>query len=254
MYRKHIVAFMDILGFKQLITNAEQGIDDAMLIINKLTNSIEMVMEENRFLSDISYRIFSDCICISYDISNVSKERIVCNIQSFLEQIICIQAQLVLEGIFLRGAICIDNHFENENIIFSQALVKAYELESTKALYPRILVDDSVIEYLKKNNIGNSSLSFEFYGKITRDLDGLNFIDYLDYCSVLGIEYCEDEFLKNHKELIESRLRNESDLNVLQKYLWLTRYHNFKVKEEDLSKKYKIGEDFFLFFNKDVFI
>ena len=54
-------------------------------------------------------------------------------------------------GIAVRGGISFGSDYSDETIIFSYALVKAYLLESKKAIYPRIVIDNDLIDIVKKN-------------------------------------------------------------------------------------------------------
>ena len=47
--------------------------------------------------------------------------------------------------LYLRGGVSIGFHYEDDNIIFSDGLIKAYYLESKKSIYPRIILDEDLI-------------------------------------------------------------------------------------------------------------
>jgi hypothetical protein len=136
-YTEHIVAFIDILGFSKLIENASTDNDLAKLTINHLIGAIESNIIGNVDLriydgdeSDprINYKIFSDCICISYKLEGLSDEVRNHMIYSFFQKLMFIQAELVRHSIFIRGGITIDKHYQNQSIIFSQALVNSYNM------------------------------------------------------------------------------------------------------------------------------
>jgi hypothetical protein len=49
------------------------------------------------------------------------------------------------QGLFVRGGVAYSQHFQNNNMTYSHAVAKAYELESTLAEYPRIVIDGNII-------------------------------------------------------------------------------------------------------------
>jgi hypothetical protein len=48
-------------------------------------------------------------------------------------------------GLYVRGGIAFSRHFESSRLTYSHALARAYELESTLASYPRIVIDENII-------------------------------------------------------------------------------------------------------------
>jgi len=122
----------------------------------------------------------------------------------------------------MRGGLTNGLHFESDNIIFSKGLVKAYDLEKN-ATYPRIIIDYTIIE----------SLKYEDKSFLMRAPDGNYFIDYLDYITTIRI-HPEDvhTFMMQHKMAIIKQVKaNLENNSVLDKYKWLTEYHNLKIND-----------------------
>ncbi len=258
-YKEQIVCFIDILGFSELIKKAQEDDNFAIETIKNLSSNIQEKVIKNIDPkiewnddegSDLQYRIFSDCICISYDISKFDADIKSKMIYFFLQTILYIQSDLVKEDIFIRGAISIDKHFQNEDIIFSAALVNAYNSESKNAIYPRIVLEESVIQYIKHYEDEQSITYFNTF--IKRDPDNIIFMDYLSYTVQLGLEEEHENNFELHKIILENRLKLETEPKVLQKYLWVANYHNYKVKEYELNSKYKIEQNL-ISFSKEVF-
>lgn len=262
-YKKQLVAFIDILGFKELIEEASRNPSDALLIIGKLNNSITKAMESSHELnSDLQMseenkrykvKIFSDCICISYDCGFDDNEITSNSIFIFLLSLIYLQAELHLNKIFIRGGVSYDFHYSNESIIFSSALVNSYEIESKDAIYPRIVIDKSLIDYLK---IVEHEANFEILNEILKkDVDGLIFIDYLEIIGEMDEESDKEAFLVNHKGIIEEILSSSLKPKIREKYLWLAKYHNqkiVKIYKPEICYKYLISDNF-LCISSDVF-
>ncbi len=210
-YEEKCVAFLDILGFRELIyKNHDESIKIIATINETFRHALDILHKYSP--SDMfSTKLFSDCICLSCDLHNM---------QYLLYELSFLQYHFSINKMFLRGALTIGPHYENENIIFSAGLIKAYELEK-EAVYPRIIVDSVIVDRMS--------------GELDRDYlmqapDGFNFIDYLYI--VTEHEYAvEPELeLEAHKtsilEQINTHLKNPK---VLEKYKWLSDYHNQKA-------------------------
>jgi hypothetical protein len=238
-----IVAYLDILGFSDdLIDRAIESKEQADEIIKLLDDSLKIYSEKWIGASideeKIRGKLFSDCVCISFPLSESAPLRL------FLAIIGDIQRYLALNGIFIRGGVAIGKHFENERMIFSQGLVKAYKYESKAAIWPRIIVDFEVVELVGNELYPNFSIAC--------DSDEYHFIDYLDIGVLLGtnpdipksdtidncwvsrkflIERSRPIFIK-HKGIVERKLVElKEDLYIQNKYDWVRRYHNAKCKE-----------------------
>ena len=142
-----VVAFVDILGFKNKVRNNDSGIRMAMAYIWKFCHDAK---------KDFHIYSFSDCIYMVADESKLDK---------VLELIAVIQRSLFDTGIseikkgvvsdglsnnvyLLRGGITKGKVYscQEENILYGEAVNRAYELESEYAKYPGILLDRTLCE------------------------------------------------------------------------------------------------------------
>jgi hypothetical protein len=138
------------------------------------------------------------------------------------------QAALIKAGFFCRGAITVGPLYMDGSIVFGSALLDAYEAEVNLARDPRIILTPAAEKYVLSH--------VQYYSDprespqdayLSRDADGLPFVDYLK------IIYEEEgprplaAILKQHKHHIEERLRtHEREPRIWSKYLWCGRYHN----------------------------
>jgi hypothetical protein len=138
--------------------------------------------------------------------------------------------------ILLRGGISLgpaEVHPDNlsDELIFGPALVRSYELESTIAIFPRIVIDPEVIRraFSIKGSVFPTRL-------IALGEDGVYFVDYLKSCE----EFWQENIftfgglsLATHKAMIEGQLtklkKDGANESVIRKYLWLVNYHNSTV-------------------------
>lgn len=131
-------AFIDLLGYKDLIdddiSSGEHKLKD------KLTETFNSLNDVNE--ADISLKSISDSIFVSLNNDTLGFEY-------FLEILIKLQLSFLRNGLLIRGGITFDAHFENGKVTYSPALVNAYQLESNRAFFPRILIHEAVIEKLR---------------------------------------------------------------------------------------------------------
>lgn len=262
-YKQQIVAFIDILGYKEIVEKAEGDEQKAAEIIKQLQSSINNAVKRNLNSSlscnepldmDPKYRIFSDCICISSDcIAGTSANFRAQFVFHFILNLVYVQAELLLHNIFIRGGVVVGNHHISDEMIFSAALVKSYNLESKEAIYPRILIDNSVINILR--NSGHEADYGLLNALIKRDADGLVFLDYLEYVNEVDYpEYQTEEFFSRHKTALGERLVTDLPAKVKEKYLWAARYHNQKVEDYFESSKPELLIDRkYLRFSENIF-
>ena len=210
-----VIAFLDILGGKQLI---EQNADESLKLVYKsYTEAIKRykTMVDTKFVLP-KINIFSDNITVSFCIDDNFNNCFEC-IMSVILFCIIITAQFWANGLLIRGGITLGYCFSDDFMVWGKALVRAYEIESTIAIYTRIVIDpfaDDIFDFL--TNSKHKKL-------ICRDFDGLYFID---------IFYMQQhhEFLPFLENLIhdnEKRIDKLDDKNLKerQKLRWLQNYY-----------------------------
>lgn len=195
-------AFLDVLGYKELL---HQDIHMNRLDFkDKLDTSFQALEKLNA--AEYRYKSISDSIMLSCDQS-----------KNFIEFLLVIQnlyIEFLKNGLFLRGGISFDKHFENSTILYSMALTKAYELESTKAIYPRVIIDDNTIGVLENkgylDQLKDSNLIVKD-GKINQ-LHILN-----DSNWSLCYSYARSLYDANQTEV-------DGDAKIRQKHIWFQNY------------------------------
>lgn len=56
-------------------------------------------------------------------------------------------------GLFIRGGVAYSKHFQSGRITYSHSIARAYELESHLSIYPRIVVDENIVQMYKSSKI-----------------------------------------------------------------------------------------------------
>lgn len=152
-YEKRLVALIDVMGFKELLTNdalekLQQFYEDA----NEFLIAKGRLYEQTAATDDFKKLFVSDSIILSVKLNTDDDgkiERTEENFQiaaRFFAAISLLQFLMAFKtNIWMRGAISIGNLFidENRNILVGPAFVDAYFLEK-KADYPRVIIDPKV--------------------------------------------------------------------------------------------------------------
>lgn len=161
-YTYRFIAFIDILGFKDLVkrkdindilcllkTFQEVGLRYYKDIINKndpIKNNTQNTGDKqlNYVTNDRQVSIFSDLIVISY--SN-NRRNIGHTVFELIRDVSSLQSSLLFHGVLIRGGITYDRLYHKNQICFGDGLIRAYDLETKTAIYPRIIVDPEILKF-----------------------------------------------------------------------------------------------------------
>jgi hypothetical protein len=238
-YRLCAFAFLDILGFKNIVTEIGDDIQKAETFIRTLISLIE---GSEKTLSsfceaNVQYQIFSDSICIWINLDEDENftdkfsyqyiEKCYNAILALCMIVSSIQRRGIYEGLLFRGAISIGYHYHHRNVTFSQAMVAAYMAESKESIYPRVILmsfDDRFILTALLDSLVATGYATE---------DDWVYVDYLN--TVYGSSFMEqsiiEDFFNSHKDIIEKGLEKyKNDEKIFIKYQWLARYHNKRLR------------------------
>jgi len=209
---KHgVVAFIDVLGYSSIIDAASKypcilgELEESLVMAIKLTNIlgefIQNVEPSDRFIN----RQFSDSVIISYEYPEGSDRIDLACWMVFLASA-TYQYFMLRHGFYVRGGIASGFWYINDsnNIIFSKGLTKAYVLESTLAIYPRIIVEPGLIQTIKESDFAQKT----FPALLVEDWSGKMFINYFGLYDVYG--------------RYEDRLKNSPDMPNLVDILRFT--------------------------------
>lgn len=202
-YKARVVAYLDIINFEELllekdIENIKKIIDEVWFFTEETTDGIQRNVTQ-----------FYNCLVISFDINTTSE------VFYTLDDLQLLLQQLVQRGAFLCGAVTIDSIFHDENFVYGPGMVAAYlkgSREKNPSLYPRIVVDESVIkvgaEYHARHHDPEQEKEY-ITGILSKDHDGLFYIDYIQKAG--SFDSAEDEALYylNLKDQIEKLSKYE---------------------------------------------
>lgn len=149
-YHDRYCAFVDILGFRQLIERLNDSpasfsaLHDLLLRIHTPHSRIAT----DKIETDFRAQSISDAVAISANVNGLGLDQIFLSLQS-------LSIDLLSEGYFVRGSVVRAPLFHDDRTVFGQALVRAFHFESEIAKYPRIVVTeevrDDMISYIARS-------------------------------------------------------------------------------------------------------
>lgn len=231
IYEKRLVAFLDVLGFKALVKH-----QDGQENIRKYLNSINNVVLEKQWDWIVDVIAISDSIILSTPISVMEDNNWL--IGDFCDLVAEIQFEMALQNIWLRGAITFgDCYFMKDPIqIIGPAYIKAYELEQSKAIYPRVIIDPDLVSELDFEN------GDEFINKIDEKFGHPeNLLSKKSFSSNLNLKSKDDE-----KEILNFKIKYKDVLTKLNPNLDIEAL--FENLSNELSYS-KIDDEDFIFVN-----
>lgn len=238
--RKSFCAYLDILGFSEKIINND--IDFFNKYLSVLEEELKYIKRRQK-RSSFELKIFTDNFVFGHPWYDEYGEVELGNIFEVLAHI---QFTFSLSDIFVRGAVSMSQLYMDENIVLGPAIIDAYKLETEKAVYPRVILSDKVIEVVKGHTRYYSEPKDSPQNReYLVDIDGHYFINYL-YVLVDGNRGRDEEVEHNlfkHKEAVTRNIILHQDkFKLFEKYLWVAKYHNYFC-ETFLNKFEKINLD-----------
>ena len=217
-YSERIVAFMDILGFRELVRRI--GEDD------KLRKRLQHSLERIRFFKEASLRnetaqknlevsVFSDSIAISGPPDEL---------HTVAWTALGLSANLLAMGVLVRGGIAKGRTFHADDMLYGEGLVRAYDLENKTAVYPRIVIDPQLLEG------EHDGMKLQF---LALDTDGHWYVDPFAMGVLPGNSEALVEdgwdphlvFLETFEKTIERQLSELTDAGQRAKWGWMKTCH-----------------------------
>jgi hypothetical protein len=236
-YRECIMSYIDIMGFRRLIHESidqpgtRDGILHSLREIDAAVNdrSIWHVDEPDAHLEPFGVHSFSDLI-VRYRPLSEATDRKFAIFREILD--ICFaQARLIQHGTLIRGGLTIGKLYFDDKYVFGPGLVRAYELESRLAIYPRIIVEREIAQDLSEYWRGSPLLQ--------DDVDGASYIAYLTPSTFAMFENVDFNALRHTHSVLTWHLEEtKPELTAdRQKLLWASRKFNELIDQfADMGK------------------
>ena len=251
-----VFAFVDILGYKDLIHETQGSTEEQKLLIrlhDALSSSRKCLgdddgdspkthqepSEKDRFV----LRAFTDNIAIGWPIVHDGESEL----GGAFEDLAFFQLEMANTGFFVRGAISVGSLYLDEIVVFGNALMESYEGETSLARDPRIVLTQSARHYVTNHLEKYPNKNFAPQTRhVLQDTDGQWFVNYLD--TILYAEHEQGPFyseLEKHKESVELKLEQyRQKPPIFSKYAWTASYHNHFCELHNFHE-YKIDVESF---------
>lgn len=234
--RESIVLTADVLGFSNLVMESfrdsklEETLDKTWEILTPRIHGLGdwgINQKERPF----ELKVFTDNIVIGWPIQQDGESEF----GFTLMNVAYYQLELMLDGLFVRGAMDIGPAYIDDYLAFGPPIITSHLLETKKAKYPRIILSTE-LELLVKRHLEyyRDPQESPQYAHLLRDSDEMLFIDYLNVVFTTSDSIDDKkiyDLLTRHKDSIEHNLCvpaiNES---MRKKYEWSSNYHNYTVK------------------------
>jgi hypothetical protein len=225
-YPIRYVAFIDILGFRNLISRLDK--DETLLEeVCKLLSEVHHPREALNDLfkgSDFKSATISDAVALSAAPTPAGLGNLIAATEMLANK-------LLLLGYFIRGAIVKDRLFHNAEMVLGAGLVRAYTYESSVANYPRIMLTREIVTDIEEfQKVGKWT---DIYAKCARrSRDGphyLHILRFLERVKKLDGKDKEKTLAQVIKvrDLLEKRLDEAVDSPAhYQKIHWFADYWN----------------------------
>lgn len=262
------IAFLDILGFKNMVMNDAEKV---LLTLRQIRGFCKEFYgygntgrgtDKDHMDGIPLVTMFSDSVMITASTG-------MWFLHEFVELISHLQYFLLTQGVLLRGGIDVGTVFHDNNYLFGKGIVGAYLIECNIAKYPRIVISNRAMSFAQKvadssfdhymNTVINDKEDLEMVlgdvetyfthdimEYVTKDRHGIYYLEYL----IKGYLATDDEVKEKHYQNISQTISNglKSDIkSVKEKYIWLNNYFsrvfhlNDKVTKES-KEEYEMEE------------
>lgn len=180
----HLICYVDFLGVKRLVrdvpTDAEEvaRINSFQQLLHDVADLrgafqvIEQPIEAGRqFIVKPEISTFSDHIVISFNmeaLKSMGGNEFFSGLISIEKLISSLAAEALNLGLLIRGGIAVGPVHHEGGVVLGPAMVEAYELESSLAIYPRVVMSPALYSELRAN----------FDLMLVTDFDGVIHLNY----------------------------------------------------------------------------
>ena len=223
-YTQYYVAFLDILGFKNLVNNPEKTCQDIFKIYDAFGDMQKVYFgEDYGETQDVKMKVMSDSICLYIEAERTNA------LYSLLRFCMAFQYGLLAltPCIFIRGGITLGDMYVKDDIVFGPALTEAYLLEEKNAKVPRIIVRKRTLDQGAAKATEDRKL--HTYFATFKDDDAFHVVDYF---LLLCDKDRNAQILNRVQETVSYFLDTTVDESVRQKYLYVKKHIRKRLEEK----------------------
>jgi hypothetical protein len=226
--RRRSVAYLDLLGFSNAVCLAESSNDE----LDRVSRTVEYLRQTQQQFCDTRgygapcFTVLSDSVVISIDAAD--------DLLKLTNAVGGLAQDMLHFGFIVRGGITSGALVHDDRVCYGPAFIRAYELESKTAIWPRIVVDGNMLNHLVPSAIPESLFHV--------DQDGMHKLDYLrkgfpcasnlflSYCHLLQCAY--DLPLRHLRNKLSPDVRAEK---IYQKLEWFLTYAQGCAKDAKIQ-------------------
>lgn len=249
IYEQRLCAFVDILGFKDLVMRSRdrpalqekirQVLHEVVLArpVWERDSPVELIearlrqedvadpqAEAERLVNEYAAAersaSFSDCLILSTTLHDRA-------IIGLVTSLLSLSNDLAELGVYARGAVCLGQLCHEQDLCFGPALIEAYDLEKDVAKFPRIVFSPEAYEVVAQVN-RTSFGSLSLY--LREDVDAWRFLDFLNQTDP-NLAPEADQLRVIRRELARQLSIPQGLDQVREKLVWLSRYFNLVLNE-----------------------
>lgn len=141
-FKKRFIAFLDILGFENLVRQADTDVSARQTV----RSAIGILRGANNDREDSGYEFthFSDSIVLSADVTAVGARAV-------FESCCRLSVLLLRHGLLLRGGLTVGNVIHEPNgMLYGSGMIDAYKLDQ-RGIPPRISITPDALEAIEEN-------------------------------------------------------------------------------------------------------
>lgn len=241
-YQIRYCAFVDILGFSGMIKELEGGqlthdqIADMLYSVHRPPDWDFSIFRG----SDLKAQSISDAVCRSATVSAVGLSHLFDSLEH-------LAVHLLNRGRFLRGAIVKGHLYHDDKMVFGDALVRAHQLESEVAVYPRIMLSKDVVADVAHYRANNPGVS-DWKHNIRQSDDGpyyLNILALIERVFSVADRATLAQHAVRYNEIAQQiQMRFDESVDNprhFQKVQWFARYWNDVVRHHSKRLQKIIG-------------
>jgi hypothetical protein len=237
-----LITCIDVLGFRlRLITDTraeiERLIDESSrtmrvcgLSLTNVVDQLESPFRRTRYFQDTFVGI-TELGCktnLPQDLQDLLRELQCALFAQEIENICNIQMNFIRKSVLVRGSLAAGPVLVKRQSVIGEGWLRAHDLESNLAKYPRVIVAAELIGDLDQHPFLKDFLE----RALTRDEDNEVFVNYLWGSSLCYLRFQDYlDILKEHQDAIIELQKNSSERQVPdEKLKWLIEYHNKEVQ------------------------
>lgn len=153
-YDKKVVAFLDLLGITQRILADQKG-TETVAVMEKIKKIVDSQVDVFKHKDALDYLYISDSFIFVCDIEQVEE---FLRLLGMIQMLVLVECKVMLRGAVEYGDVTIRDSGKQ---IIGPAYVKAYLKQERDAIFPRIILGNSIKEQIIERNLRNLLYTYD---------------------------------------------------------------------------------------------